>query len=207
MPPEPCIPRWGTFFDAVVYHRDHLEQYQTFFASEDSDAMHITRILDVLGSSEKRNTLLLKLNFISEACTNIQFNLTKLEGNKLFAPPLMFCIVDDLSTYLQQGCVKTSFGDRTDAGQANIKIAADKNATLKHFHDAFYRALQKLSKHVDASVAMSFDKDLDLHEYWKSKAMRIPTLANIVMELIWIRTTSVDVERSFSRYKHLLTDK
>ena len=84
LPPEPCQTRWGTWFDAVKYHRDHLDVYQTFFAEEDSDAMHIKCIQTTLEQDKK--DLLLKMNFICDSSPKIQFLLTRREGNKPFAP-------------------------------------------------------------------------------------------------------------------------
>ena len=36
---------------------------------------------------------------------------------------------------------------------------------------------------------------------------RFPLLSKIAVYYIWMSVTSVDVERSFSEYKHLLNDK
>ena len=38
-------------------------------------------------------------------------------------------------------------------------------------------------------------------------ASRFPLLCKIATESIWMPVTSVDVERSFSNYKHLLNDR
>lgn len=50
-------------------------------------------------------------------------------------------------------------------------------------------------------------ENFDLDVYWKGMSVRTPNLARIARENIWQRTTSVDVERSFSQYKHVLTDR
>lgn len=47
----------------------------------------------------------------------------------------------------------------------------------------------------------------DLQKFWDSMSSRFPVLARIVAEAIWIPVTSVDVERSFSNYKHILNDR
>ena len=46
-----------------------------------------------------------------------------------------------------------------------------------------------------------------LQEFWDSMASRFPLLCKIATESIWMPVTSVDVERSFSNYKHLLNDR
>ena len=38
-------------------------------------------------------------------------------------------------------------------------------------------------------------------------SQRTPNLSKIAREHIWLRVTSVDLERSFSQYKHVLTDR
>ncbi|XP_072178106.1 uncharacterized protein [Diadema setosum] len=48
---------------------------------------------------------------------------------------------------------------------------------------------------------------LDLQRFWESMSSRYPHLARIAKDAIWMPVSSVDVERSFSQYKHILTDK
>jgi hypothetical protein len=45
--------------------------------------------------------------------------------------------------------------------------------------------------------------------FWQSSAIttRYPELAKVANKLIWTPVASVDVERSFSQYKHLLNDR
>lgn len=47
---------------------------------------------------------------------------------------------------------------------------------------------------------------LDLADYWKGTSQRFPGIANIAMSYIYFPVSS-DCERSFSKYKTLLTDK
>ena len=47
----------------------------------------------------------------------------------------------------------------------------------------------------------------DLEKFWNSTSLRFPLLARIATESIWMPVTSVDVERSFSNYKHILNDR
>lgn len=44
-------------------------------------------------------------------------------------------------------------------------------------------------------------------KFWSCHQDRFPTLSSIATEAIWMPVTSVDVERSFSSYKHILNDK
>ena len=46
-----------------------------------------------------------------------------------------------------------------------------------------------------------------MNDFWKGVHTRFPNLAAIAMQAIWMPVTSVDVERSFSQYKHILNDR
>ena len=47
----------------------------------------------------------------------------------------------------------------------------------------------------------------DLHQFWISQKFRFAKLSSIAGKIIWFPVSSVDVERSFSRYKTMMTDK
>lgn len=47
----------------------------------------------------------------------------------------------------------------------------------------------------------------NLQEFWDSMSSRFPLLSKIATECIWMPVSSVDVERSFSNYKHLMNDR
>lgn len=53
----------------------------------------------------------------------------------------------------------------------------------------------------------SLPNPMVLHEYWGGSSDRFPILSSIARDAIWMPVTSVDVERSFSQYKHLLNDR
>lgn len=46
-----------------------------------------------------------------------------------------------------------------------------------------------------------------LETFWDNMSDRFPLLSKIATHYIWMPVTSVDVERSFSEYKHLLNDR
>ena len=46
------------------------------------------------------------------------------------------------------------------------------------------------------------DPQSDPPALWESPKGRFPTLSKIVSEVIWMPVTSVDLEKSFSQYKH-----
>ena len=43
--------------------------------------------------------------------------------------------------------------------------------------------------------------------FWKGMTERYPLLSAIAMDAIWMPVASVDCERSFSQYKHILNDR
>ena len=46
-----------------------------------------------------------------------------------------------------------------------------------------------------------------LPDFWNGVQDRFPVLAAIAVEMIWMPVTSVEAERSFSDYKHILNDR
>ena len=48
---------------------------------------------------------------------------------------------------------------------------------------------------------------LVISEFWEGVRDRFPNLATIASHVIWMPVASVDVERSFSQYKHILNDR
>ena len=48
---------------------------------------------------------------------------------------------------------------------------------------------------------------LSLPAFWESMHSQFPLLSAVARDAIWMPVASVDVERSFSQYKHLLNDR
>ena len=48
---------------------------------------------------------------------------------------------------------------------------------------------------------------LVISEFWEGVRDRFPNLATIASHVIWMPVASVDVERSFLQYKHILNDR
>ena len=49
--------------------------------------------------------------------------------------------------------------------------------------------------------------DMELAAYWRGLSSRFPRVAEVAVPYIYFPVSSVDCERSFSKYKTLLTDK
>ena len=48
---------------------------------------------------------------------------------------------------------------------------------------------------------------LIISEFWEGVRDRFPNLATIASHVIWMPVASVDVERGFLQYKHILNDR
>ncbi|CAG8838338.1 55_t:CDS:1, partial [Racocetra persica] len=52
-----------------------------------------------------------------------------------------------------------------------------------------------------------FELDFDIEKYWLEKARFLPCLSKLALKYIWLPISGVDIERSFSAYKNILSDK
>ncbi|CAG8774301.1 13705_t:CDS:2, partial [Ambispora leptoticha] len=57
-----------------------------------------------------------------------------------------------------------------------------------------------------SGLSETFSEDFDLDTYWHEKMTLLPNLSKIALLYIWLPVSGVDVERSFSAYKRILTD-
>ena len=48
---------------------------------------------------------------------------------------------------------------------------------------------------------------LSIPKFWEGVKDRFPNIHRIAVDAIWMPVASVDVERSFSQYKHILSDR
>uniref|UniRef100_U9SXJ3 HAT C-terminal dimerisation domain-containing protein n=1 Tax=Rhizophagus irregularis (strain DAOM 181602 / DAOM 197198 / MUCL 43194) TaxID=747089 RepID=U9SXJ3_RHIID len=53
----------------------------------------------------------------------------------------------------------------------------------------------------------SVEELIDLDVYWRGKTHLLPELSALALVYIWLPVSGVDVERSFSSYKSILSDK
>ena len=51
------------------------------------------------------------------------------------------------------------------------------------------------------------DDPLSISDFWEGIKTRFPILSAIAANAIWMPVVSVEVERSFSQYKHILNDR
>jgi hypothetical protein len=67
--------------------------------------------------------------------------------------------------------------------------------------------IQEWGIYSNLNEIINSEKDFDLENYWIEKKNILPTLANIALIYIWLPVSGVDVERSFSIYKNILSDR
>jgi hypothetical protein len=67
--------------------------------------------------------------------------------------------------------------------------------------------IQEWGIYVNLNETFDDNIDLDLDKYWKEKSKYLPNLSKIALIYIWIPVSGVDVERSFSIYKNILSDR
>ena len=83
----------------------------------------------------------------------------------------------------------------------------EKYSDIPSLKNPSHELQEEWNVYISAALSGNLSPDLDLNAYWKSMIYRTPKLAKIALDLIWLRTTSVDCERSFSQYNSLLTDR
>ena len=124
-----------------------MEHYLDFFEAEGSDAQIMQRLRDLL-SEDNYPELRLIVAFIAESCPKLMTTLTLLETSKTPIAPRVWNMLDDLESFLMNGCAKVLFGDETDELLSEMG-QADRHNMIDTFHNVFTSALAKLSKHWD----------------------------------------------------------
>lgn len=69
------------------------------------------------------------------------------------------------------------------------------------------RLLDEWSVYVKGSYPHAVEPEFDLIPFWQSMKTRVPMLSAIALNCLSIPLSSVDVERSFSTYRDILSDK
>ena len=83
LPPEPVITRWNTWFEAALYHAEHLNDYSEFFDREaaGSSSLNLSEARDLSLSSEVESGLA----ELKTYAPHLVSTLTKYEGNSILA--------------------------------------------------------------------------------------------------------------------------
>jgi hypothetical protein len=86
-----------------------------------------------------------------------------------------------------------------------------------HYNISLYSEIQEFKKPTDQiiqewGIYCSLEEELeddefDLNIYWENKIRSLPNLSKLALEYIWLPVSGVDVERSFSAYTNILSDR
>jgi hypothetical protein len=91
------------------------------------------------------------------------------------------------------------------------------HAQQHHCNISLYLEIQEFKNPTDqiiqewgiyCSLEEEFENDeFDLDKYWKSKTKSLSNLSKLALEYIWLPVSGVDVERSFSAYANILSNR
>ena len=76
---------------------------------------------------------------------------------------------------------------------------------IEEFHSPTDVLIQEWAIYCGLNEAAEELTDLDL--YWRNKTRLLPELSTLALVYIWLPVSGVDVERSFSSYKSILSDR
>ncbi|XP_072035551.1 uncharacterized protein [Amphiura filiformis] len=155
-PPMPVQTRWNSWFEAVLYHHEHMQHYLGFFESEDTDAQSVERLKQLLTGDNYRQ-LEIHVAFIAESCPKMMSVLTTMETSRHPIATRVWDLLSDLESTLMNGCAKALFGEETDDLLAQLP-RQERNAYMDTFHDVYTAALSKFSKHWDVHPARNIYK-------------------------------------------------
>ncbi|XP_003738249.1 uncharacterized protein LOC100904016 [Galendromus occidentalis] len=95
LPPAPVLTRWNTWFGAVLYHADHLEDYSEFFSRElgSSASSNTSEIIILCGSVDVRQ----QLDQLRIYAPHLMAILKKYEGTDIKA----HLVIDDLTQLIE----------------------------------------------------------------------------------------------------------
>ena len=76
---------------------------------------------------------------------------------------------------------------------------------IKEFHSPTDTLIQEWA--IYCGLNESFEEFRDLDKYWQGKSYTLPELSSLALIYIWLPVSGVDIERSFSNYKSILSDR
>ena len=76
---------------------------------------------------------------------------------------------------------------------------------IKEFHSPTDALIQEWAIYCGLNESIEEFNDLDV--YWRSKTHILPELSSLALVYIWLPVSGVDIERSFSSYKSILSDR
>ena len=184
LPPNPVITRWGTWVEAVEYHAAHFDAVQTIVRSfDEGDNAAIAQAKTLLQSPSLKEDLI----FIASTFSTLPSAIEKLEnsGSELVTS---LRVVQRVKTVIQS-------------------LTGEKGSIVKAKLESVFLNNPGLEKICLIASMISGDESLQL---LGDPGQSLPVLNLSPSDLIKFKyapTTSCDVERSFSRYKAILSDQ
>lgn len=180
LPPEPVITRWGSWIEAAIYYCGHFRTIRHVVSClDENDADSIKKAkLCIIKSGLEANLAFIKSNFevLTKAIIELQTKNVSLSDS--------LAVVEN---------VKQKFfllkGNRGKLVLTKLQKVFEKNNGL--------RILEKISKILDGENDSNSDDFSEFPDDYSSDDIVYFKYAHI---------TSVDVERSFSAYKTILSD-
>ncbi|KAL4142184.1 hypothetical protein QTP88_004693 [Uroleucon formosanum] len=177
LPPEPIITRWGTWLDATDYYCKHIQSIRNVFMKLDDDSASILKVKNILDDQQLDANLVC----ITANFEIISKSITQLEkrGLKLVdSINILNKIIDDMNII--------------DTQSKSIKSVVEKLKKVIERNKGF-NTLRIISNILNGT---------------EENIMELGDLnASEMVNFKYAPITSVDIERSFSQYKNLLTDK
>jgi len=180
LPPEPVITRWGSWIEAAIYYCEHFRTIRHVVSClDENDADSIKKAkLCIVKSGLEADLAFIKSNFevLTKAIIELQTKNVSLSGS--------LAVVEN---------VKQKFfllkGNRGKLVLTKLQKVFEKNNGL--------RILEKISKILDGEYDSNLDDFSEFPDDYSS---------DDIVYFKYAPITSVDVERSFSAYKTILSD-
>lgn len=232
LPPNPVITRWNTWFSAALYHAEHVQYYRTFVENEIAQVgstVHLRKLLNIL-QGQLALVLQAELEFLSVHCERLMNTLKALEGRELRAVSIYNNVSDLLSWLRHPGFPFATAACEAAMTNAAAKLQSYVEEDKQPARDLFKavrvfdpRQLPVLSKtltdfqaipnittaagewQIYMDVAANQELPDDVTSFWRATEDRLPKLAALAKAYIALPVSSVDVERSFSKYGSVLS--
>jgi len=177
LPPQPVLTRWGTWLKAATYFCEHFEILKTIIMGlNKDDSTSVEKAQDLISDDNVKHNLI----YINANFGTLADSITKLEtsGLRLYDS---IQIVQDILIKIESAAVN----------RIGNEIKTKFNAVLAK--NTGFQTMSTISKILNDEEASSdcFPDDFS---------------ADDLVHFRFAPITSVDVERSFSKYKNLLTD-
>lgn len=99
LPPVPMITRWNTWFEAALYHAEHLDVYVIFVDAEieHGSTQQLRKLSTLLHNEQQLNELRAELEFLAVHCQRLITVLKSLEERQFKAVDIYNSMADLLS--------------------------------------------------------------------------------------------------------------